>query len=540
MKFIIKYIITALFVIISFGLNAQTVQYFNKVFSIVENDSIGAVFSAAISSDSIYIVTGREIDDNGLKVYAYAFDESSSLINRFLLDSTEHLRTIYSESFLIKNSDKQYIYIYSYALDTLENGWLNYDIRLVKFTEEGEILWFKSYGGSDGEDPTQIIETSDGGYLITGFSRDEIADDWFRYYFLKLDKDGNEEWQRNFGYPHWHAKTTSTVETKSGHFLSGGWVILEGLIQEKMFVKLDQEGNLIWQRIFGNEYHDCGSTLVELNDSVIWQFSCLRDTTYRSYMALINEDLEIIKDTAYFLPYDEFFGVQSLPVILDDGSAVSSGTFINEYGNWQPYLIKFNTNLGIEWLHSFSLKDEEDCVLNSIDKTSDGGFILAGMQWTGDQDGWLLKVDSLGNTCSYLDCDSIATTPLTENDILETIDLEAQFPDTISNSDPITKIVRDSIDVPNGILSNSDKHYLNLYPNPTKNRLSISYHLPPYAGDQALLVFYNTEGKMVRIENLATYSNEYLINLHHWAKGIYLYKVHLFDEVLFEGKLVVE
>ena len=178
--------------------------------------------------------------------------------------------------------------------------------------------------------------------------------------------------------------------------------------------------------------------------------------------------------------------------------------------------------------------------MRGLDVTPDGGFILAGMQWTGDQDGWLLKVDSLGNTCSYLGCDSIATIPLTENDILANIELENQFPDTVSYSDPIIKIVKDSIDMSNGILSNSENHFLNLYPNPAKNRLSINYRLPPYVGDQALLVFYNTEGKMVRVENLSAYSNEYLINLHHWAKGVYLYKVHLYDQILFEGKLVVE
>ena len=529
-----------MFVLISFGLNAQTVQYFNKVFSLANNDTLNTVFSKTIYLNDKYIVTGSEIDQNGLIEYAYFFDTLGVMQNKIVLDDSDNLNAIYTENDLILNSENHFLSVFSYALDTMSNNHLNYDIRLIKFTEEGEILWFKSYGGTNGESPTQIIETSDGGYLITGFSRNVLADDWFRYNVIKLDKDGNEQWQRNFGEPHWHAKSGSAIETQSGHFLIAGWVLLEGLMQEKMFIKLDQEGNLIWQRIFGNEYADCGSQLVELNDSVIWQFSCLRDTTYRSYMALINEDLEIIKDTAYFLPYDKFFGVQSLPVILDDGSAVSSGTFINEYGNWQPYLIKFNTNLGIEWLHSFSLKDEERCVLNSIDKTPDGGFILAGMQWTGDQDGWLLKVDSLGKTCSYLDCDSIATIPLTENDILQTIEIEAQFPDTISNNDPITKIVRDSIDVPNGILSNSDKHYLNLYPNPAKNRLSISYRLPPYAGNQALLVFYNTEGKMIRIENLTAYSNEYIINLHHWAKGIYIYKVHLHNQVLFEGKLVVE
>jgi len=111
LNYFIKYIITALFVLIGFSLNAQTVQYFNKVFSIVENDSVGAVFSNVITLDSTYLVTGREINENGLKIYAYTFDESGTLVNKFLLDSTKHLRTIYTERCLIQNSDNNYIYI---------------------------------------------------------------------------------------------------------------------------------------------------------------------------------------------------------------------------------------------------------------------------------------------------------------------------------------------------------------------------------------------------------------------------------------------
>jgi len=540
LKFIIKYIINALFVLLGFNLNAQIVQYFNKVFSIVENDSVGLVFSSVITSDSTYIVTGSQIDHNGLKVCAYIIDESGSLKNKYLLDSTEHLRTIYSESSLIKNSDNQYLYIYNYALDTMSIGLLNYDIRLVKFTAEGEVLWFKSYGDDNRESPIQIIETSDGGYLITGFSRDEIADDWYRYYVLKLDKDGNEKWQRNFGEPHWHAKSGSAIETQSGHFLIAGWVVLEGLVQEKMFVKLDQDGNLIWQRIFGNEYSDCGSRLVSLNDSVIWQFSCVRDDdNFYFYNAHINEELEIYKDTTYLLPFPgTYTSAYSFPKILPSGASVTTSIFYNENTKWQPSILKINKDLEIEWLNIYSLNDNEGCLLRGLDVTPDGGFILAGMQWTGDQDGWLVKVDSMGNTCSYLDCDSVSTKVVDINEILGGIELDNQFPDTVVQDHSITKIL-DSIDVNNGILTNNDSHFLNLYPNPAKSRLTINYRLPLYAGNNALLVFYNAEGKMVRIENLSATSSEYIINLHHWTKGIYFYKVHLFNEVLFEGKLGV-
>jgi len=144
----------------------------------------------------------------------------------------------------------------------------------------------------------------------------------------------------------------------------------------------------------------------------------------------------------------------------------------------------------------------------------------------------------MGNTCSYLDCDSVSTKVVDINEVLGGIELDNQFPDTVIQDHSITKIL-DSIDVNNGVLTNSNSHFLNLYPNPAKSRLTINYRLPLYAGNNALLVFYNAEGKMVRIENLSATSSEYIINLHYWTKGIYFYKVHLYDEVLFEGKLGV-
>ena len=64
---------------------------------------------------------------------------------------------------------------------TLENGFVatsngKYDIILIKYSSEEEMEWVKTLGGNDSDNITSIIATSDGGYLVGGYSSSQKID----------------------------------------------------------------------------------------------------------------------------------------------------------------------------------------------------------------------------------------------------------------------------------------------------------------------------------------------------------------------------
>jgi len=102
-----------------------------------------------------------------------------------------------------QTTDTGYIiagYSYSFDGDVSENkGDLDYWI--VKLTSTGEIDWQKSLGGSESDEAYSIQQTTDGGYIIAGYSRSNAGDvsgnhGSFDYWIIKLTSTGQLDWQK--------------------------------------------------------------------------------------------------------------------------------------------------------------------------------------------------------------------------------------------------------------------------------------------------------------------------------------------------------
>src|SRR5690606_12927376 len=79
----------------------------------------------------------------------------------------------------------------------------NLDYWLIRLDNSGTVEWEKAYGGIYKDELQSIIETKDGGYLIRGYSNSPVSgtknEDTFGegdFWILKLDKNGNIQWQR--------------------------------------------------------------------------------------------------------------------------------------------------------------------------------------------------------------------------------------------------------------------------------------------------------------------------------------------------------
>src|SRR5258708_17100684 len=71
------------------------------------------------------------------------------------------------------------------------------DFYVVKTDQSGTKIWEKSFGGANMDWAHDIIETSDGNYLIAGESKSISFNLGFEAYFIKIDKDGNLIWEKN-------------------------------------------------------------------------------------------------------------------------------------------------------------------------------------------------------------------------------------------------------------------------------------------------------------------------------------------------------
>ncbi len=111
-----------------------------------------------------------------------------------------------------------------------ENRIGGYDYWVVKMDVAGNVLWNKTYGGTKNDIPGAIIALSDGGYLVGGTSLSDksgskSANAYGKskdYWIIKLDANGNKVWDKTYG-GQFTETLTSMVELSSGKYVLGGY-----------------------------------------------------------------------------------------------------------------------------------------------------------------------------------------------------------------------------------------------------------------------------------------------------------------------------
>jgi len=81
-------------------------------------------------------------------------------------------------------------------------------------------MWTQTYGGTGGDIAYSLVETSDGGYAIAGYTR-SFGAGWDDFWLIKTDANGNMEWNQTYGGEHYE-DAYSLVETSDGGYAIAG------------------------------------------------------------------------------------------------------------------------------------------------------------------------------------------------------------------------------------------------------------------------------------------------------------------------------
>ncbi len=139
------------------------------------------------------------------------------------------------------------------------------DGLLVKLSSAGEEIWQKTYGDDESEQISDVIETKDGNYLIVGHSDSyNFAPDMNDMWAVKIKPNGDEIWNIVIESEETIDEAKSVVETADGSFVMVGTRITteEDATSSVMVVKIDSEGEMVWEKYFGGEGNEQGTDIV--------------------------------------------------------------------------------------------------------------------------------------------------------------------------------------------------------------------------------------------------------------------------------------
>jgi len=149
------------------------------------------------------------------------------------------------------------------------------DIWVVKLNVDGNIIWQKTYGGSEYDVAYSAKQLADNGFIVAGNSSSEDGDitnhsqsSYNDIWILKLNLNGDLDWQRCYG-TNANDNTCSVTVTRDGNYLvSGNTNSISGSIISKgqtdfYILKLDMIGDIIWQQAYGGENFETAYSIVE-------------------------------------------------------------------------------------------------------------------------------------------------------------------------------------------------------------------------------------------------------------------------------------
>jgi hypothetical protein len=139
-------------------------------------------------------------------------------------------------------------YIVAGTTNSFGAGW--YDIFLIKTNASGNVQWAKTYGGTGWDEASSVQQTSDGGYIVAGYTN-SFGAGWYDIFLIKTNASGNVQWAKTYGgtndeYAHSVQQTSDGGYIVAGYtrsFGAGGWDIL--------LIKTDANGNVQWAKTYG-------------------------------------------------------------------------------------------------------------------------------------------------------------------------------------------------------------------------------------------------------------------------------------------------
>lgn len=305
------------------------------------------------------------------------------------------------------------------------------DIWLVKLDDNGKLEWQKSIGGTYTDRNPRITQTEDGYMLAANSSSiDCMADSTngsINIWVLRLDKKGNILWQKSFGgsqteYPLGITKSPDGFFYISGHTDSkdGDVTAFQGEA-DGWLLKLDGNGNLIWQKSLGSTGYDQFTSVVANNDGGCtvsgYADNNSGDITGHKgrsdfWVVRFDKNGNVIWNKCYGGSADD--RAHSIAIHPEGGFVVAGQTGSNDgdvsgkYAGAIPYsdfwVIRIDDQGNLVWQKCYGgFLNDIGVVINGI---PGGGFVVAGA--TGSTDGdvgcnpggssqWIIKIDDTGN-----------------------------------------------------------------------------------------------------------------------------------------------
>lgn len=305
-----------------------------------------------------------------------------------------------------------------------------FTLSTFNISAQPTIQWENTYGGTSNETARCIIQTLDGGYIVAGGTSSNDGDVTINQggtdcWLVKLDINGNKEWEKTYGGSGDEFVFSVTQMADSGYVLFATTNSTDGDISNALgspdmwVIRVDKLGNIIWEKTYGGTGTDYLWKAINVSNGFVfcgYTDSNDGDVTFNQggrdfWLVKIDTVGNILWQKTYGGSLSDIaFSVMQTPdngYLVSGESNSSDGDVSGNNGISDVWIIKTDSLGNIEWQKNYGGSYGE--VGKSCTMGVNGGYVVVGATFSDDgdvsnhfgtgnyYDYWVIKIDDVGN-----------------------------------------------------------------------------------------------------------------------------------------------
>ncbi|HET6991584.1 MAG TPA: T9SS type A sorting domain-containing protein, partial [Bacteroidia bacterium] len=394
-----------------------------------------------------------------------------------------------------------------------------YTTLLIKTDSSGNEIWAKKMYSNAYYSINSVMQSSDSGYVITGWTNDIPAGS-MGMFVMKTYPNGNTEWSKRFnGF--YDTYGGGAVQTPDGDYLVAANYGTNNSHANTFLVKLDAIGDTLWTKYIDFPAKSfIGWNIIPLTDGN-YLISGMISFPFGYMLAKIDSSGTVIWLKGYGCKETSSCIARQTS---DNGFILCGYMKTGSPGSNNALIIKTDANGDTLWTKIYG--NSSDDAIWGISETPSGGYIGVGFQkntGAGLYDGWIIGMDSAGNST---DCDAIHDSIPVTNYFPALISTNTTLNSTaIFSNTGCSQMGRGLLETslcPNGISEIGVNRNVFIYPNPFDDQTTIEIKDPDVSGKSFLLI-YDVFGNLVR--TIEMQEPKIIFEKGELTPGIYLWKL---------------
>lgn len=274
----------------------------------------------------------------------------------------------------------------------------HYDGWVLRLDRAGHVTWERPLGGSDDDQIFAMAIAADDTPLLAGHTRSRgrgESDVWI----VRLDRRGAVAWERTFGGAG-NDRARAATALPNGNFLVAGFTNSKGAgDRDAWVIRLDPDGNVVWERTLGGAGDDGATALAGAADGAVWVAGYTNSTDTGRYAAWLTRlDATDGRPLAAHTQAPGRFAAAMAVAALPDGSAVALG-FTQPSDGLQDLVLAFRVTAAAEplWTRQFGGAGRDTGWAIAATRTNNVVVAAAtASRGRGSEDGWFFELDGDG------------------------------------------------------------------------------------------------------------------------------------------------